>query len=290
MRRPFHPIAAIALAAGAAGLAGTAGAADWSDTSIGYRTGTRFAEPFNANDIRKHIVQLNHVSGYKYGTNFANLDLLLSDKTDPSSKGASSGAQEFYLVYRHTVEWGKASGAPLRFGPIRDAGLTLGFDVNTKTDAGYNSKKRMVVAGPTFMFDVPGMLNVGLYGLWESNAPYSGYTGVSTPRYRYDTHPMLGVVWAFPLASSRLSFEGYANFIGAKGKNEFGRDTATETNIDMQLMLDVGPYFGAKAKRFRAGVAYQYWKNKFGNKLGNDGRNIPGATARTPMVKAQYHF
>lgn len=290
MRRAFHPIAAIALAAGAAGLAGTAGAADWSDTSIGYRTGTRFAEPFNANDIRKHIVQLNHVSGYKYGTNFANLDLLLSDKTDPSSKGASSGAQEFYLVYRHTVEWGKASGAPLRFGPIRDAGLTLGFDVNTKNDAGYNSKKRMVVAGPTFMFDVPGMLNVGLYGLWESNAPYSGYTGVSTPRYRYDTHPMLGVVWAFPLASSRLSFEGYANFIGAKGKNEFGRDTATETNIDMQLMLDVGPYFGAKAKRFRAGVAYQYWKNKFGNKFGNDGRNIPGATARTPMVKAQYHF
>jgi len=290
MRRAFHPIAAIALAAGAAGLAGTAGAADWSDTLIGYRTGTRFAEPFNANDIRKHIVQLNHVSGYKYGTNFANLDLLLSDKTDPSSKGASSGAQEFYLVYRHTVEWGKASGAPLRFGPIRDAGLTLGFDVNTKNDAGYNSKKRMVVAGPTFMFDVPGMLNVGLYGLWESNAPYSGYTGVSTPRYRYDTHPMLGVVWAFPLASSRLSFEGYANFIGAKGKNEFGRDTATETNIDMQLMLDVGPYFGAKAKRFRAGVAYQYWKNKFGNKFGNDGRNIPGATARTPMVKAQYHF
>ncbi|WP_313706478.1 outer envelope protein [Massilia sp.] len=290
MRRAFHPIAAIALAAGAAGLAGTAGAADWSDTLIGYRTGTRFAEPFNANDIRKHIVQLNHVSGYKYGTNFANLDLLLSDKTDPSSKGASSGAQEFYLVYRHTVEWGKAGGAPLRFGPIRDAGLTLGFDVNTKNDAGYNSKKRMVVAGPTFMFDVPGMLNVGLYGLWESNAPYSGYTGVSTPRYRYDTHPMLGVVWAFPLASSRLSFEGYANFIGAKGKNEFGRDTATETNIDMQLMLDVGPYFGAKAKRFRAGVAYQYWKNKFGNKFGNDGRNIPGATARTPMVKAQYHF
>lgn len=290
MRRAPHTIAAVVLAAGTAGVAATAGAADWSDTSIGYRTGTRFAEPFNANDIRKHIVQLNHVSGYKYGTNFANLDVLLSDKTDPSSKGATSGAQEFYLVYRHTVEWGKATGTPLRFGPLRDAGLTLGFDVNTKNDAGYNSKKRMVVAGPTFMFDVPGMLNVGLYGLWESNAPYNGYTGVSTPRYRYDTHPMLGVVWAFPLASSRLSFEGYANLIGAKGKNEFGRDTATETNIDMQLMLDVGTWFGAKPKRFRVGVAYQYWKNKFGNKFGNDGRSIPGATARTPMIKAQYHF
>ncbi|XYJ12642.1 outer envelope protein [Telluria sp. B2] len=286
MKRATMNIVKIAGIALGLGAACAVQAADWSDTSIGYRTGKRFAEPFNANDISKDIIQLNHVSGYKYGTNFANLDVLLSDKTDPSSKGASSGAQEFYLVYRHTVEWGKVGGTPLRFGPLRDAGLTLGFDVNTKNDAGYNSKKRMVVAGPTFMFDVPGMLNIGIYGLWESNAPYSSFTGVATPRYRYDTHPMLGVVWAFPLASNRLSFEGYANFIGAKGKNEFGRDTAAETNIDMQLMLDVGVLFDAKPKRFRAGVAYQYWKNKFGN----DSRTIPGATARTPMVKAQYHF
>jgi nucleoside-specific outer membrane channel protein Tsx len=268
------------------GIASSSQAADWSDTSIAWRAGTRFAEPFNANDIRKNILQLNHASGYKYGTNFFNLDILLSDKTDPSAKGASTGAQEFYVVYRHTVEWGKATGNPLRFGPVKDLGLTAGFDLNTKNDAGYNSKKRMLVLGPTLMFDVPGMLNVGVYGLWESNAPYSTFTQVSTPRYRYDTHPMLGAVWAFPLGATRLSFEGFANFIAAKGKNEFGRDTALETNIDMQLMLDVGALFDAKPRRFRAGVAYQYWRNKFGN----DSCTIPGATARTPMVKAQYHF
>lgn len=44
-------------------------AADWSDTSIAWRTGTRFAEPFNAKDIRKDIVQFTHASGYKYGSN-----------------------------------------------------------------------------------------------------------------------------------------------------------------------------------------------------------------------------
>ena len=60
-------------------------AADWSDTSIGYRYGTKFAEPFNTQDISKNIFNLNHVSGYKYGTNFFNVDLLLSDKKDPSS-------------------------------------------------------------------------------------------------------------------------------------------------------------------------------------------------------------
>lgn len=269
----------------AAGFAASSQAADWSNTSLAYRTGSRFAEPFNTKDIRKDILQLTHASGYAYGNNFFNLDVLLSDKTDPSSKGARTGAQEFYVVYRHTLEWGKIMGKPLGFGPVRDVGLTAGFDLNTKNDAGYNSKKRMLVVGPTFAFDVPGLLNVGIYGLWESNAPYSTFTQVSTPRYRYDTHPMLGAVWAIPLGA-RLSFEGYANFIAAKGTNEFGRGTAPETNIDMQLMFDVGALAGAKPKRFRAGLAYQYWRNKFGN----DSRTIPGATARTPMVKAQYQF
>jgi hypothetical protein len=261
-------------------------AADWSNTSIAYRTGSRFAEPFNSKDIRKDVLQFTHASGYTYGNNFFNLDVLLSDKTDPSSKGASSGAQEFYVVYRHTLEWGKLRGKPLQFGPVRDAGLTLGFDLNTKNDAGYNSKKRMLVAGPTFALDVTGLLNVGVYALWESNAPYSSFTGVGTPRYRYDTHPMLGAVWALPIGATGWSFEGFANVIAAKGSNEFGRGTKPETNIDMQLMFDIGALAGAKPKRFRAGLAYQYWRNKFGN----DSHTIPGATASTPMVKGQYQF
>jgi hypothetical protein len=55
----------------------------FSDTSIGYRYGTEFAEPFNNNAISKDIINLNHVSGYKYGTNFFNVDMLLSDNKDP---------------------------------------------------------------------------------------------------------------------------------------------------------------------------------------------------------------
>jgi hypothetical protein len=66
--------AAIAVAAACGSM--TAGAADWSDTSIGYRYGTRFAEPYGRTDIQKNIYSLTHVSGYKYGTNFFNADLL----------------------------------------------------------------------------------------------------------------------------------------------------------------------------------------------------------------------
>ncbi len=228
-------------------VTGSVQAADWSDTYIGYRTGSQFAEPFNPQEIRKNILNFSHASGYRLGTNFFNVDYRMSDSKDPSAKGASDGAREFYLVFQ--------------MGPIRGLGFTAGFDANTKTDAGYNSKKQMVVAGPTVMFDVPGFLDVSLLQLWESNAPFNTYSGVSTPRYRYDPHPMLSAAWGIALGKSGFSFEGYANWIAAKGLDEFGAGTKPETNIDAQIMFDASSVAGLKPKTFKVGLQYQYWRN-----------------------------
>jgi nucleoside-specific outer membrane channel protein Tsx len=271
-----HGCALLALAA----VSQLANAANWSDTYIGYRKGSTFAEPFNPNDIGKDILNLSHISGYKYGTNFFNVDMLMSDSKDPAAAGSSEGAQEVYVVYRNTVDLEKVTGTPYKFGPVRGTGVTFGFDYNTKTDAGYNSKKRMLVVGPTLEMDVPGFLNVGLYELWESNAPNA------TPRYTYSTHPMVGLSWGVPIASLPLSFEGFANFIASKGKDEFGNDTAAETNIDMQIMYDLGAALGSAPKTFKVGLEYQYWENKFGN----DSGRMSGATAKTPMIRMEYHF
>jgi hypothetical protein len=277
------------LAAGAALVASTvAGAADWSDTSIGYRYGNKFAEPFGRTDISKDIYSLTHVSGYKYGTNFFNVDLLQSDTKDPQSAASNVGAQEAYIVYRHTLDIGKISGKDLKWGWIRGWGATFGFDWNTKNDAGYNSKKRMFVAGPTIMFAVPGFLDVSLLALQESNAPYSTFTGVSTPRYTYKTHAMLTAAWGIPIGSTPLSFGGFIIIIAPKGRDEFGAQTKTETNLDMKLMADVGALAGGPKGTFLLGVGYQYWKNKFGNDA--SGPAGSGAFAKTPMIRAEYHF
>jgi len=267
--------------------AGTAHAADWADTSIGYRYGTKFAEPFGSNDIKKSIVDLNHASGYTYGSNFLNVDLLLSDKTDPSSPNSGSGASEVYIVYRHTLDFGKISGSKIEFGPVRGVGLTGGFDANVKVDAGYNSRKRMLVLGPTLMMDVPGFLNISLLLLKESNAPYNKFTSTATPRYDYKTHAMLTAAWGIPLGKLPLAFEGFANYIASKGTNEFGGPTAPEFNFDGQIMYDVGAAAGAPGK-FKVGFEYQYWRNKFGNPA--SGPAGSGATAKTPMIRAEYHF
>jgi nucleoside-specific outer membrane channel protein Tsx len=256
----------------------TAHAADWSDTSIGYRYGTQFAEPYNSKDIAKNIINFTHASGYKYGTNYLNVDLLESNATD-------SSAQEAYIVYRNTLDIGKITGKDLSFGPARGAGFTLGFDWNAKNDPGYGSRKRMYVAGPTVMLDVPGFLNVSLLALWESNDALKSDGVTRTGRYSYRTHPMLNAAWGIPFGSSGFAFEGYFNWIAAKGVNEYGGGTAPEINFDGQIMYDLGSTMGMGKNTFRVGLEYQYWRNKFGNPS-----TVPGSLAKTPMIRAEYHF
>jgi len=261
-------------------------AAQWSDTSVGIRYGTRFREPYIASDIAKTIVDLQHASGYKYGTNFFNIDLLMSDHDDPASPGSSTGAQEAYVVYRTFLDAGQV--LDFKAGPIRGWGLTGGFDWNAKNDAGYNSRKRMLVLGPTLSFDVPGFLNAGVHELWESNAPYDDYTQTGVPRYHYRAHPMLASSWSIPIGSLPFSFEGYADFIASKGKDEFGDQTAPETHFDGQVMWNAGDLVGAKPQTWRIGLEFEYWKNKFGNSW--HGPAGHGAFAETPMVRAEVHF
>jgi nucleoside-specific outer membrane channel protein Tsx len=297
-------MAAALVGASMLGTCFPASAAEWSDTSIGWRYGTKFAEPFGSTAIAKNIFDLQHVSGYKYGTNFFNVDMLLSDGADPASCPGfvcTGKAQEVYIVYRNTIDLAKVTGKDLKFGIVRDLGVTFGFDYNTKTDAGYNSKKRMPVLGPTVMFDVPGFLNVSLLALWESNAPCTTLppAAVGFPpstcvsRYTYDTHAMLTGSWGIPIGSSPFSFEGFVNYIASKGTNEFGGPTSPETNFDGQIMLDVGRVMGGPKGTFKVGLEYQYWKNKFGNPTTaaiTATTAGPGATAKTPMIRAEYHF
>lgn len=270
-------IALIALAAAAVGVQ----AADWSDTSLALSHGTKFAEPYAGNNVAKNIYSFKHISGDKYGTNFFNADLLQSNSQDKVSGGAE-GAQEVYAVYRRMFDLQKVTGKTYAFGPVKNVGVTAGFDWNTKND-GYASKKRMLVAGPTFMMDVKnGFLNVSLLALDESNAPNTHV------RYHYKNHADLNFVWGLATGVNNLSFEGWADFIESKGKDEDGNATKPETHIYATLMYDVSAPVGASKNTFKVGAGYEYWKNKFGNDY--TGAAGQGAFAKTPFVKAEYHF
>lgn len=275
MKKNLSMVAVAALAFGAH-------AADWSDTSIAVSSGSKYAEPFNTKDVSKNIYSLKHVSGDKYGQNFFNADLLQSGSADPGAN-TTGGAQEVYVVYRRLFDLEKITGKNYGFGPVKNVGITAGFDWNTKNDA-YGSKKRMLVAGPTFMMDIKqGFFNVSLLMLDESNNPNG-----TSQRYHYKNHADLSLAWGVPTGISNLAFEGWADFIASKGKNEFGGDTKPETHIYATLMYDVSAPLGAAQNTFKLGAGYEYWKNKFGNDY--TGAAVKGAFAKTPFVKAEYHF
>ena len=273
-------IALVAMAAAAV----CAQAADWSDTSLAYTTGTNYKEPYVAggDTIAKNIYTLKNVSGDKYGQNFFAADLLQSGGNDES-------AQEVYAVYRRLFDLEKITGKKYAYGPVKDMGVTVGFDFNTKNSS-YSSKKRMLVAGPTWMIDVKqGFFDVSLLALSESNDPSSASSvryGYSTGRYAYKTHADLSMAWGVPTGITNLSFEGRADYIDSKGKSEGGADTKPESYFYGSLMYDVSAPVGAAKNTFKLGAGYEYWKNKFGN----DASTVPGAFAKTPFVKAEYHF
>ncbi len=271
-----------ALSVAAACFAGTlcagaaAQAADWSDTFVGYRVGDKFREPCCATDIHKDIFSLTHVSGYKYGSNFFTADFLLSDDNDPAS-GGGGGAQEVYAVYRHQLSLGAVTGKPKAFGVVKDVALTAGIDLNSKNDA-FAPRVRKFVLGPTFKFDVPGFLDVSLLFRTEHN--HNGIVGKSVT---FDNTYGISVAWGIPLKSIHAKFDGFADYIGPKGKDGFGFETKAETLARMYLMYDVGHLLGKPGSVY-AGVGYEYWNNKFGGNATNLGKT------NAPMLALEAHF
>jgi nucleoside-specific outer membrane channel protein Tsx len=275
------PLAVALLAAVALPL----GAADWSDTFLGYRTSSEFREPGIDGTVGKNILQLGHASGWAYGSNFFNVDMLMSDRNDPAANG-KTGANEVYVVYRGGLSLGKLTGKNLGFGPVRDLSITGGVDFNAKDNA-FASKKRFLVLGPTFHIAVPkGFWDLSVFACHEQN--YNGIVGKSVD---YNTTWELSTAWGIPfqMGSVGAEFKGYANYIGAKGKDGFGVETKPETLANLSLLVDISPVFGAKNKVF-VGGGFEYWNNKFGGR--NSDAPAPATNRRVtaPMAQVQIHF
>lgn len=280
--RSYHPYHLTTLALLLAGLSAGAQAADWSDTFIGYRYGEKFHEPNNPKDVQKDVLQFTHSSGYKYGQNFLNVDILSSDGTDPANN-SSKGAQEIYVTYRHQLIWGKVTGTPLAFGPVKDVALTLGLEANTK-DTTFAPRKRVFELGPTIKFNVPGFWDVSLLYYKESN--HKGIPNTPNPDVDFDPTYMLTTAWGIPFSVGPVpaKFQGFLNYTGTKGKDYNNKDTAGETLMRTSVMFDLGSQAGLAKGTFFAGVGYEYWKNKFGNQAGT------GTKTNSPTLQLEWHF
>jgi len=268
----------------AAGLAGglalataaltPAQAADWSDTSLGVRYSSQFAEPGISGDIAKVIYNLSYVSGDKYGMNLFVGDILTSDSKDPAA-GGGGGAQEFYGFYQRSFSLSKLGTGGLKTGVTNDVSLVGRVDFGTK-NTDFAPRPRKLRVGALANIAVPqGFWDVGVELYKETN--HNGITGKDVS---FDVTGVLTSAWAIPVGGVG-TFGGFFDYVGKKGKDGFGGDTAAETLLRATFMFDVmGPKSGIKA-----GVGYEYWKNKFGNPA-----SVPGSLAKSPLLLVEYHL
>lgn len=268
-------------------------AADWSDTSVNYRyiaKESAFVVDAGGNkvDVAKQIISLEHISGYKYGSNYFNIDVLKSDSNNPAN-GGTSGAQEVFAIYRHNLSLSAVTGNSMKFGPVKDIALTVGFNAGAKNDENAAQPLALVI-GPTVQFALPaGFLNVGLQAYKESNN--SKFAG---GKQDFDTAAQLNVVWGVPFnAGIPANFKGFLSVTGPKGTGKgTGLDTKTETLLDALVMFDVGSLAGKK-DTFYAGVGYRYWNNKFGNDekaAGFGGVLNKAGHISAPFLQVEAHF
>lgn len=259
----------------------------YSDTLIGYRYSDHYSDPGKTKDVAKNILQITHVSSYRLGQNFINLDVFKSDSTDPA-KGGGTGATEFYLTYRNQLQYGKVFDKPLAFGPVKDVALTAGIDLNTKNNE-FASEKRLVVFGPTLKFALPaGFLDASVLYAREWN--HCGLNVCSNPGNHtdllFDPFLQFNLTWGVPFMAGPLplKFQGFYTYSSEKGDDYQNRPTAAEQLMRTSLMLDVGQLGWGEKNVLWIGPGYEYWRNKFGNESG------PGTDVDALSINLEWHL
>jgi nucleoside-specific outer membrane channel protein Tsx len=271
-----------------------AAAANWSDTYLGYQYSNNFRDPGIVGGEVKNRTELSGVYGWDYGTNFFDVNMLWASHRDPSNDSTGQaqpnvpGDTEVYCVYRSNFDIGKITKSDLSFGPVREIDLTAGFDFDSTNNA-FASNKKFGLVGVQFGFKVPnGFWNLGVGGCREQN-----YNGIVQKEVDFRTTYVIWTAWekSFNLGIP-VAFKGWANYIGAKGRDGFGAETEPETVSDMYLMFDISQVFGRKKGAIFIGPGFEYWNNKFGDRnvtsLANPYNNNQQVTA--PMLCAEFHF
>ncbi len=233
-------------------------ALEWSATEIELLHSGNFREPFNPNGVTKSIVTLQHASGYGVGRNFLFVDVLQSGDQERDLANNPESPTEIYAEAYTTLSLSRITSRNLAVGPLKDFGLTIGINIGDK-DSQLHPKPKIYLAGFTLDFAVTkGFFNVDVLGYWDHGC----YDGInSCPNYKgtYQITPAWSV--PFSLGSVDAEFAGFIDFIGSRGAG-----TVHQVLSQPQLRFDIGkPLLGQKGRLY-AGIEYQYWHNKYGNK------------------------
>jgi hypothetical protein len=285
------------LFAAALALTATQARADggFSDTSIGVRDSAFVANvggnPGNekgSRNVNKVIINFDHFDVWDYGTNFFDVDVLLSDPNE-AAYNSSGGSTEFYGVYRAQLSPDKIFGLNTKIGPFKAINFEIGGDLETENNQ-FAPNKKLFVVGPNFNLDMPaGFLNIGVHLSKEWN--HNGFCADACKKaggpVDFDATPEFEIAWLYPLAFTGLplDFRGFMNIVLPKGKDGFGGQTYTEVLARPRLQLDAGTLLFHKAHKPDVFLSVELWEHKFGASS-----RTAGSEEVAPTIGMEMHF
>lgn len=197
------------------------------------------------------IVTLQHASEWEYGDNFFFVDFLASGNRRFNNRDA-------YLEWYPTLSLGKISGSKLAFGPIRDIALIGGVNVAVDDNV------TRALPGIRFALDLPGFAfaNLDVMAVFDESA---GVRSGGAPS-QDDTY-MVDFNWGLPfsIGDHDFSLVGHAEY-GGSTTNEFNDRVEWHILAQPQLRWDMGKALWEMPNKFFAGIEYQLWINKLGDK------------------------
>ncbi len=230
-------------------------ASDWSKTELFYQQGKLLTPSFAGGG--KHattVITLQHASGWKYGDNFFFVDHL----NDGNEDGFDDS--DFYgEIYLH-LSANKIFDTKMPSDRIKDIGMVMGINA----DADANVMKYL--PGIRISWDLPGFAFL--------NSDFTAYiddsdgvrTGTANAPTEQDSF-MIDVSYGYPFSIGEYDFsiEGHMEYIDER-KNEFGDTVHSWFLAQPQLRLDIGKVFANTPDTLFAGIKWQYWQNKLGDK------------------------
>lgn len=257
-------------------LSVTAHAEVWSATEVNLQSGELDRPDGGTADTS--IITLQHAGGWEYGDNFFFIDYLIYNENNNNNRTAINSS-EVYGEWYSNFSLGQITGNEIKFGPVKDIGIIMGLNFAPEVNSYW------VLPGVRFALDLPGFARANLD---VTAYMYQGGGGKgSTPADPFmivdeGNSYMIDFNWAYPfeIGGTKWSLEGHIEYIDGRTQvNNFGTtELASWVLAQPQLRFDVSDALGGKPGRIYAGIEYQYWKNKLGNK------NIDESVAQLLLV------
>ncbi len=267
LARPTRLLAGAALAL-LLGLPAAA-RAQFATTNLQVLQGWHFYDPSVAEDVKggsMNTITLNHFDSWRYGDNFAFVDLMQGQFTDGANSHLYAELHPRLFANRLLGRKGKVLGI------FRDAGLAGELNV------GYGFQAWLGGLGADFALPFPGTVSLNVY---------YRYTALQLPALHaraYDGTWQVSPSWVIPLSLGPVPLL-FSGFVDVDGVKRIDGTRGYEVMAQPELLVDVLGVAGGPKNTILVGVEWYLHYHSDDEKLG-----APSNLISAPQAMVQWNL